>query len=105
MIKLVNDTFKFLSTAYPILYPEAVRNQSFEAWYNKTLQACIADQEDRECHMKNGDINTGQIVSQQSDNEIQSTLHIVSILYSEPLHIVNIFGEKLQWKLSGLSIE
>ena len=29
---------------------------------------------------------------------IQSTLHIVSTLYSEHLHIVNNFGETLQWR-------
>ena len=37
-----------------------------------------------------------------TDKNIQSTLHMVSILYNEHLHIVNIFDETLQWKLIGI---
>ena len=33
---------------------------------------------------------------------IQSTLHIVSTLYSEHFHIVNNIGETLQWRLIGI---
>ena len=34
--------------------------------------------------------------------KIQSTLHIVSTLYSEHLHIVNNFGETLQRRFIGI---
>ena len=36
--------------------------------------------------------------------QLQSTLHIVSTLYSEHLHIVNNFGETLQfqWRFIGI---
>ena len=33
---------------------------------------------------------------------IQSTLHTVSTLYSEHLHIVNNFSETLQWRFIGI---
>ena len=35
-------------------------------------------------------------------DKIQSTLHIVSTLYSEHLHIVNNFDETLQWRFIGI---
>ena len=39
----------------PDYQPLAVANQTFEQWFNKPLQDCILDDDDRECNMRTGD--------------------------------------------------
>ena len=45
----------------PDYEPMAVKNQTFQQWYNKSLDHCILS-DDRECNMRDGDIVDNQMV-------------------------------------------
>ena len=52
---------------FPTYEPMAVFNKTFEEWVNKTLEQCILDGKERECHFFDDDIIDHPIVSRKKN--------------------------------------
>ena len=63
MCYTIEMNFRNKFRVFPTYEPMAVYNKTFEEWVNKTLEQCILDGKERECHFFDDDIIDHPIVS------------------------------------------